>query len=83
MFQAKRAKQADIDRKRAEVRKRLEETAKAKKAKKGFMTPERKKKLRVSLYNYFRCHHSVAVSGAFCYVLSIVTAQGTSICCGI
>jgi hypothetical protein len=30
------------------VRKRLEETAKAKKAKKGFMTPERKKKLRVS-----------------------------------
>jgi hypothetical protein len=48
MFQAKKAKQADIDRKRAEVRKRLEETAKAKKAKKGFMTPERKKKLRVS-----------------------------------
>jgi hypothetical protein len=48
MFQAKKARQADIDRKRAEVRKRLEETAKAKKAKKGFMTPERKKKLRVS-----------------------------------
>jgi hypothetical protein len=48
VFQAKKAKQADIDRKRAEVRKRLEETAKAKKAKKGFMTPERKKKLRVS-----------------------------------
>jgi hypothetical protein len=48
MFQAKKAKQADIDRKRAEVRTRLEETAKAKKAKKGFMTPERKKKLRVS-----------------------------------
>jgi hypothetical protein len=47
-FQAKKAKQAEIDRKRAEVRKRLEETAKAKKAKKGFMTPERKKKLRVS-----------------------------------
>jgi len=48
LFQAKKAKQAEIDRKRAEVRKRLEETAKAKKAKKGFMTPERKKKLRVS-----------------------------------
>jgi hypothetical protein len=48
VFQAKKAKQADIERKRAEVRKRLEETAKAKKAKKGFMTPERKKKLRVS-----------------------------------
>ena len=47
-MQAKKARQADIDRKRAEVRKRLEETAKAKKAKKGFMTPERKKKLRVS-----------------------------------
>jgi hypothetical protein len=48
VFQAKKAKQAEIERKRAEVRKRLEETAKAKKAKKGFMTPERKKKLRVS-----------------------------------
>ncbi|XP_023706108.1 troponin I isoform X4 [Cryptotermes secundus] len=47
--EAKKAKQADIDRKRAEVRKRLEETAKAKKAKKGFMTPERKKKLRLLL----------------------------------
>jgi hypothetical protein len=51
VFQAKKAKQAEIERKRAEVRKRLEETAKAKKAKKGFMTPERKKKLRVSLYH--------------------------------
>lgn len=46
--QAKKAKQAEIDRKRAEVRKRMEEASKAKKAKKGFMTPERKKKLRVS-----------------------------------
>jgi len=44
----KKAKQAEIDRKRAEVRARLEEASKAKKAKKGFMTPERKKKLRVS-----------------------------------
>lgn len=43
----KKAKQAEIDRKRAEVRARLEEASKAKKAKKGFMTPERKKKLRV------------------------------------
>ncbi|KAJ4450477.1 hypothetical protein ANN_01902 [Periplaneta americana] len=49
MLHAKRQKQAEIDRKRAEVRKRLEETAKAKKAKKGFMTPERKKKLRLLL----------------------------------
>nr|CAD7392200.1 unnamed protein product [Timema cristinae] len=40
---------AEIDRKRAEVRKRLEEASKAKKAKKGFMTPERKKKLRLLL----------------------------------
>lgn len=46
--QAKKAKQAEIERKRAEVRKRMEEASKAKKAKKGFMTPERKKKLRVS-----------------------------------
>lgn len=45
----KKAKQAEIDRKRAEVRARLEEASKAKKAKKGFMTPERKKKLRVRL----------------------------------
>ena len=47
-MQAKKAKQAEIDRKRAEVRKRMEEASKAKKAKKGFMTPDRKKKLRVS-----------------------------------
>ena len=47
-IQAKKAKQAEIERKRAEVRKRMEEASKAKKAKKGFMTPERKKKLRVS-----------------------------------
>ncbi|CAG9534258.1 unnamed protein product [Cercopithifilaria johnstoni] len=33
-------------RKKAEVRKRLEEANRAKKAKKGFLTPERKKKLR-------------------------------------
>jgi hypothetical protein len=37
-----------MQRKREEVRKRMEEASKAKKAKKGFMTPERKKKLRVS-----------------------------------
>ena len=48
-----------MERKKAEVRKRLEEASKAKqKAKKGFMTPERKKKLRVSppvfiVYSYF------------------------------
>ncbi|CAG9563318.1 unnamed protein product [Danaus chrysippus] len=48
-LQAKKAKQAEIDRKRAEVRKRMEEASKAKKAKKGFMTPERKKKLRLLL----------------------------------
>ncbi|XKL65816.1 hypothetical protein PGB90_009236 [Kerria lacca] len=47
--EAKRAKQAEIDRKRAEVRKRMEEASKAKKAKKGFMTPDRKKKLRLLL----------------------------------
>merc|ERR1712181_126247 len=42
-------KQAEIDRKKAEVRRRLEEQAAGKKAKKGFMTPERKKKLRLLL----------------------------------
>lgn len=47
-MQAKKLKQQEIERKRAEVRKRMEEASKAKKAKKGFMTPERKKKLRVS-----------------------------------
>ena len=44
-------KQAEIDRKKAEVRARLEAQAAGKKAKKGFMTPERKKKLRVSDIN--------------------------------
>jgi len=48
LTKAKKAKQAEIDRKRDEVRKRMEEASKAKKAKKGFMTPDRKKKLRVS-----------------------------------
>merc|ERR1712109_161613 len=42
-------KQSDIDRKKAEVRARLEAQAAGKKAKKGFMTPERKKKLRLLL----------------------------------
>ncbi|CAG0888325.1 unnamed protein product [Cyprideis torosa] len=46
----RKRKQAEIDRKKAEVRKRLEEASKSKqKAKKGFMTPERKKKLRLLL----------------------------------
>jgi len=39
-------KMEDKERKKAEVRKRLEEAARAKKGKKGFMTPDRKKKLR-------------------------------------
>merc|ERR1711874_736927 len=42
-------KQAEIDRKKAEVRAWLEAQAAGKKAKKGFMTPERKKKLRLLL----------------------------------
>merc|ERR1711994_980144 len=36
-------KQAEIDRKKAEARARLEAQAAGKKAKKGFMTPERRK----------------------------------------
>lgn len=51
--QEKKRKQAEIERKRAEVRARMEEASKAKKAKKGFMTPERKKKLRVSKFYLF------------------------------
>lgn len=47
IFKSKRAA-AERERKKAEVRKRLEEAGRAKKAKKGFLTPERKKKLRVS-----------------------------------
>jgi hypothetical protein len=47
--EAKKAKQAEMQKKREEVRKRMEEASKAKKAKKGFMTPERKKKLRLLL----------------------------------
>lgn len=42
-------KAEDKERKKAEVRKRLEEAARAKKGKKGFMTPDRKKKLRTLL----------------------------------
>lgn len=44
-------KMEEKERKKAEVRKRLEEAAKAKKSggKRGFMTPERKKKLRTLL----------------------------------
>ena len=38
---------SEMDRKKMEVRARLEQQSQAKK-KKGFMTPERKKKLRVS-----------------------------------
>ncbi|PIO53030.1 hypothetical protein TELCIR_25654, partial [Teladorsagia circumcincta] len=39
-------KVAERERKKEEVRKRLMEASRAKKAKKGFLTPERKKKLR-------------------------------------
>ena len=58
---------SDIDRKKAEVRARLEAQAAGKKAKKGFMTPERKKKLRVSssMTNYVyhcHCHYQLPLS---------------------
>eukprot|EP00096_Caligus_rogercresseyi_P005083 TRINITY_DN1994_c0_g1_i2.p1 TRINITY_DN1994_c0_g1~~TRINITY_DN1994_c0_g1_i2.p1 ORF type:complete len:184 (-),score=67.61 TRINITY_DN1994_c0_g1_i2:319-870(-) len=42
-------KQTEMDKKKAEVRARLEAQAMGKKAKTGFMTPERKKKLRLLL----------------------------------
>ncbi|MCL4127192.1 UNVERIFIED_CONTAM: hypothetical protein GTU68_058813 [Idotea baltica] len=47
-LQEAKRKQQNLDAKKAEVRKRLEEQS-AKKQKKGFMTPERKKKLRLLL----------------------------------
>jgi len=56
-LQEKKKKQTEIEAKRAEVRKRMEEASKAKKAKKGFMTPERKKKLRVSRAIFSRLGH--------------------------
>lgn len=49
MSDEEKRKREEKEKKKAEVRKRLEEASKAKKAKKGFMTPERKKKLRVLL----------------------------------
>ncbi|RWS15824.1 troponin I protein-like protein [Dinothrombium tinctorium] len=49
MDQDEQWKLEDRERKKAEVRRRLEEQAKAMKGKKGFMTPERKKKLRALL----------------------------------
>jgi thiol:disulfide interchange protein len=47
-FKIKRIYQSDKDRRKAEVRAKLEQEAAAKKGKKkgGFMTPERKRKLR-------------------------------------
>ena len=57
--EAKKAKQVEIEKKRAEVRKRMEEASKAKKAKKGFMTPERKKKLRVSYKLQSKYYHQL------------------------
>ena len=47
MFQDAARKAQEREAKKAEVRKRLEEAGNKKKAKKGFLTPERKKKLRV------------------------------------
>jgi len=46
LSEEEKRKAEDKERKKAEVRKRLEEAARAKKGKKGFMTPDRKKKLR-------------------------------------
>jgi troponin I len=42
-------KQDDKAKRKAEVRARLEQAAAAKKGRKGFMTPARKKKLRVRI----------------------------------
>lgn len=42
-------KQIAIEMRKAELRSKMEEASKARRAKKGFMTPDRKKKLRVSM----------------------------------
>ncbi|KAH9415404.1 troponin wings up A [Dermatophagoides pteronyssinus] len=49
LTEEEKRKAAEKERKKAEVRARLEEAARAKKGKKGFMTPERKRKLRTLL----------------------------------
>lgn len=49
LTEEERRKAEEKERKKAEVRARLEEAARAKKGKKGFMTPERKRKLRTLL----------------------------------
>lgn len=49
LSEEEKRKAEEKERKKAEVRARLEEAARAKKGKKGFMTPERKKKLRTLL----------------------------------
>ncbi|KAI7689007.1 Troponin I [Sarcoptes scabiei] len=49
LSEEERRKAEEKERKKAEVRARLEEAARAKKGKKGFMTPERKRKLRALL----------------------------------
>ena len=46
-MQEERRRREERERKKAEVRARLEAANKSKKGKKGFLTPERKKKLRV------------------------------------
>lgn len=48
-LQEDRKKQEEREKKKAEVRARLEAASAKTKKKKGFMTPERKKRLRVSL----------------------------------
>jgi len=49
LSEEEKRKAEEKERKKAEVRARLEEAARAKKGKKGFMTPDRKKKLRTLL----------------------------------
>lgn len=53
---------AEVERKRLELRRRMEEASKARRAKRSFMTPERKKKLRVG---YFRFLYAFFVNAAW------------------
>lgn len=46
-------KKIAIEMRKAELRAKMEEASKARRAKKGFMTPERKKKLRVRIWDSF------------------------------
>lgn len=58
MQDQERKKREEREKKKAEVRARLEASSTKANKKKGFMTPERKKKLRVSILSLICFHYS-------------------------